>query len=166
MLCALMSRASHTRRPHAEVLWPKDKASKHPAAPAKSNPVKKTRPARAQASPFTRQPARGLPHSQVPSPFTAMGIRTGRCKLPRWVVYKWHLAAPRSALLAKQQSTCHGWQKPDGKGETLPENRSDTFQGPTLPIRVVPLPCGKSTLPVRLHLPSICSRADNPGAGG
>ncbi len=109
--------------------------------------------------------ARGMLYSQVPSPSAAMGIRTGRCKLPRWVVYKWHLAAPRSALLAKQQSTCHGWQNPDGKGETLPENRSDIFQGPTLPIRVAMVCCQIITLPVRPHLPSICSRADNPRGG-
>ncbi|MBP1880094.1 hypothetical protein J2Z84_003430 [Agrobacterium rubi] len=105
--------------------------------PHPPNPIlSKTRPPLTQASPFTRQ---YLPvvcfilwshnHSRP------RVCRTGRCKLPRWVVYKWHLSAPRSALLAKQQSSCHGWQSPDGEGGTLPENRSDVF-------KVQPFPSG------------------------
>ncbi len=39
-------------------------------------------------------------------------------------------------------------------------------QGPTLPIRVAMACCQIIALPVRLHLPSICLRADNQGAEG
>ncbi len=120
-------------RPAAQYLAP---CPQHPATPSQIQSSQKPRPPLTQASPFTRQ---RLPvvcfilwshnHSRP------RVCRTGRCKLPRWVVYKWHLSAPRSALLAKQQFTCHGWQSPDGEGGTLPENRSDVF-------KVRPFPSG------------------------
>ncbi len=89
--------------------------------------------------------------------------RTGRCKLPRWVVYKWHLSAPRSALLAKQQPTCHGWQTPDGKGKTLPESRSDIAKARPFPSGWCH-PLRKGTLPVQPHLPSSLPAPKNQGA--
>ncbi len=132
--------------------------------PSSCSCYQKTRQASFQASPFTRQrlPVGCFilwPHDHL-RPWVC---RTGRCKLPRWVVYKWHLSAPRSALLAEQQSTCHGWQTPDGKGKTLPENRSDIA-------KVRPFPSGwchplrKGTLPVQPHLPSFLPAPNNQGA--